>query len=94
MIEKGRLTVRQLASLMFLCTIGEQILFFPSMITSYAKQDAWISSLVGVAGGMGVLLIMLAVYNMDPRLNLIEHVFRILGPWIGAFVSVFYIFIF
>lgn len=94
MIEKGRLTVRQLASLMFLCTIGEQILFFPSMITSYAKQDAWISSLVGVAGGMGVLLIMLAVYNMNPRLNLIEHVFRILGPWIGAIVSVFYIFYF
>ncbi|WP_458464293.1 hypothetical protein [Paenibacillus sp.] len=25
MIEKGRLTVRQLASLMFLCTIGESI---------------------------------------------------------------------
>ncbi|WP_427179382.1 GerAB/ArcD/ProY family transporter [Paenibacillus sp. TC-CSREp1] len=94
MIEKGRLTVRQLASLMFLCTIGEQILVFPSMITSYAQQDAWISSLLGVGGGLGVLLIMFAVYNMNPRLNLIEHVARILGPWIGAFVSVFYVFYF
>ncbi|PYE48431.1 endospore germination permease [Paenibacillus barcinonensis] len=94
MIEKGRLTVRQLASLMFLCTIGEQILVFPSMITSYAQQDAWISSLVGVAGGTGVLMIMLAVYNINPRLNLIEHVLRILGPWIGASVSVFYLFYF
>ncbi|MCP1135482.1 endospore germination permease [Paenibacillus polysaccharolyticus] len=94
MIEKGRLTVRQLASLMFLCTIGEQILFFPSMITSYAQQDAWISSLLGVGGGIGVLLIMLAVYRLDPRLNLIEHVLRVLGPWVGAVISAFYIFYF
>ena len=59
---------------MFLCTIGEQILFFPSMITSYARQDAWISSLLGVGGGLGILLIMLAVHRLNLRLNLIEHV--------------------
>ncbi|MDT0121396.1 endospore germination permease [Paenibacillus sp. RRE4] len=94
MIEKGRLTVRQLGSLMFLCTIGEQILFFPTMITSYAQQDAWISSLLGLVGGIVILLIMLAVHRLDPRLNLIEHVLRILGPWIGAVISVFYIFYF
>ncbi|PQP82900.1 spore gernimation protein [Paenibacillus sp. PCH8] len=94
MIEKGRLTVRQLASLMFLCTIGEQILLFPSMITSYAQQDAWISALLGVAGGVGILFIMLVAYKQHPQLNLIQNVIQTLGPWIGALFSSFYIFYF
>ncbi|QOS77428.1 endospore germination permease [Paenibacillus sp. JNUCC31] len=94
MIEKGRLTVRQLASLMFLCTIGEQIIVFPSMITSYAHQDAWLSALLGVAGGTGVISIMLITYKLQPRMNLIQHVLQTLGPWIGAFFSCFYLFYF
>jgi spore germination protein KB len=94
MIEKGRLTVRQLASLMFLCTIGEQILVFPSMITSYAQQDAWLSALLGVAGGFGILFIMLVTYKLHPRLNLIQNALRTLGPWIGALFSSFYLFYF
>jgi spore germination protein KB len=94
MIEKGRITVRQLGSLMFLCTIGEQIIVFPSMITSYAHQDAWLSALVGVAGGIGVLSIMLVVYKLQPQMNLIQHVLHTLGPWIGALFSCFYLFYF
>ncbi|OMF14405.1 hypothetical protein BK131_13145 [Paenibacillus amylolyticus] len=94
MIEKERLTVRQLASLMFLCTIGEQILVFPSMITSYAQQDAWLSALLGVAGGFGILFIMLVTYKLHPRLNLIQNALRTLGPWIGALFSSFYLFYF
>jgi len=94
MVEKGRLTVRQLASLMFLCTIGEQIIEFPSMITSFAHQDAWLSALLGVAGGMGVLSIMLVAYKLQPRMNLIQHVLHTLGPWIGALFGCFYLFYF
>ncbi|SLK03457.1 MULTISPECIES: GerAB/ArcD/ProY family transporter [unclassified Paenibacillus] len=94
MIEKGRLTVRQLGSLMFLCTIGEQIIVFPSMVTSYAHQDAWLSALLGVAGGAGILSIMLVVYKLQPRMNLIQHALHTLGPWIGAFISCFYLFYF
>lgn len=66
MIEKGRLTVRQLASLMFLCTIGEQILVFPSMITSYAHQDAWLSALLGVAGALAYSSLCLLPTNCIP----------------------------
>ncbi|MFS0870608.1 GerAB/ArcD/ProY family transporter [Paenibacillus xylanilyticus] len=78
------MTVRQLAALLFLCTIGEQILVFPSMITSFAHEDAWISALLGVAGGMGILSIMLAAYKLHPRLNLVENALRTLEPWIGV----------
>ncbi|WP_145050876.1 endospore germination permease [Paenibacillus xylanexedens] len=94
MIEKGRLNVRQLAILLFLCTIGEQILVFPSMITSYAQEDAWLSALLGVGGGMGVLIIFLAAYNLNPRMNLIENALQTFGSWIGALFSCFYLFYF
>lgn len=94
MVEKGRLTVRQLAALMFLCTIGEQILVFPAMITSFAHEDAWISGLLGVAGGMGILFIFLVTYKLHPKLNLIENALRTFGPWIGALFSCFYLFYF
>ncbi|MGF9697616.1 GerAB/ArcD/ProY family transporter [Paenibacillus sp. MABNR03] len=94
MVEKGRLTVRQLGALLFLCTIGEQILVFPAMITSFAHEDAWISALLGVAGGIGILSIMLAAYKLHPRLNLVENALRTLGPWIGGLFSCFYLFYF
>lgn len=94
MVEKGRLTVRQLAALMFLCRIGEQILVFPAMITSFAHEDAWISGLLGVAGGMGILFIFLVTYKLHPKLNLIENALHTFGPWIGALFSCFYLFYF
>lgn len=94
MLENGRLTVRQLAALLFMCTIGEQILLFPSMITSYAHEDAWLSALLGVAGGTGILAIMLLLHATQPQLNLIQHALQKLGPWFGAVVSCFYLFYF
>lgn len=40
MLEHGRLGTRQLTTLTFLMVVGDMMLIYPSVITSYAKQDA------------------------------------------------------
>lgn len=42
MLIKDRLTVRQFTLLTFLTMVGDMILIYPSLVTAYGKQDAWI----------------------------------------------------
>ncbi len=94
MLEKGRITVRQLIVLILLTQIGDLILVYPAVITSYAHQDAWISSLIGIPFGLLTIWIILRVYKMQPGKSLIEGLFSGLGKWLGALVSIWYLFYF
>ncbi|MGV2885500.1 GerAB/ArcD/ProY family transporter [Paenibacillus taichungensis] len=94
MLEQGRIGTRQLSTLIFMMVVGDMMLIYPSVITSYAKQDAWICALIGIPLGMALILMFLKLCNLYPEKNLIQIARSILGFWPGTLVSGFYLFFF
>lgn len=94
MLEKGRLSNRQLVVLLLLAQIGDMILIYPAVISFYAHQDAWLSSLVGIPIGLFSVWIMIKLYNLNPGQTIIEAMSTIWGKWIGGAISVWYLFFF
>ncbi|MGC5776763.1 GerAB/ArcD/ProY family transporter [Paenibacillus pabuli] len=94
MLEQGRIGTRQLSTLIFMMVVGDMMLIYPSVITSYAKQDAWICALVGVPLGMALMLLFLKLCSLYPEKNLVQISRGILGFWPGTLVSIFYLFFF
>jgi spore germination protein KB len=94
MLEQGRLGTRQLAALTFMLVVGDMMLIYPSVITSYANQDAWICALIGIPLGMGLLAMILKLCSMYPEQNLVQIARSILGFWPGTLFSCFYLFFF
>lgn len=94
MLENGRISVRQLAVFIFLSIFGESVLVYPSLITNMAHQDAWISSLLSVPGGIAVLWLFFQLHRTYPALSLVGISRHILGSWLGTLVSCWYLFYF
>ncbi|WP_152396085.1 GerAB/ArcD/ProY family transporter [Paenibacillus guangzhouensis] len=86
-MDNIKISVRQFTILMILFTIGTAILIIPSTIAAVAKQDAWISALIGIGLGLLLMLIYAALGNQFPGLTLVEMNDRVLGKWIGCIVS-------
>ncbi|MEK4665131.1 endospore germination permease [Priestia sp. FSL H7-0729] len=94
MLEKGRIGTRQLSTLTFMLVVGDMMLIYPSVITSYAKQDAWICALIGVPLGMALMALIIKLGSMHPEKNLVQLARSTLGFWPGTLFSCFYLFFF
>ncbi|WP_127550912.1 endospore germination permease [Paenibacillus amylolyticus] len=94
MLEQGRLGTRQLTTLIFMMVVGDMMLIYPSVITSYAKQDSWICAFIGVPLGMALMAMFLKLCSMHPEKNLVQMARSILGFWPGTFFSCLYLFFF
>jgi spore germination protein KB len=95
MLEKGKIGAGQFMKLVILFNMGSSILLTPNILTSVAKQDAWIASILG----MGIGLLLVWIYNIlgsqFPQMTLVEYSQKILGKWAGKAVSLmFFIFTF
>lgn len=97
MLEKGKISGRQLMVLVLLYTIGDSILVLPTIVTAEANRDAWISGLLAI--GLGPLIMSYLYQSLAksfPDLTVVEYGERIFGKWIGkivAFLFVTYFFI-
>lgn len=62
----------------------------PPAFAAHAKQDAWISAILGV--GIGLLLVILynALGSSFPNMTLAEYSEKVLGKWIGKTVSLLF----
>lgn len=94
MLERGRLGTRQLATLVFMMVVGDMMMIYPSVITSYAKQDAWICALIGVPVSMALMAMFLKLGRAYPDQNLVGICRSVLGFWPGTLISCFYLFFF
>lgn len=89
MLEKGKLSTRQLTILVMLLTIGDSILVIPPSTTHYAKQNAWISSLIGMIVGLLAIFLYSKFAKLYPNLTLIQVIQKVFGKWIGTILSLF-----
>ncbi|AJS58882.1 GerAB/ArcD/ProY family transporter [Paenibacillus sp. IHBB 10380] len=92
MPENVKISIRQFTVLVMLITIGDSILVLPSIAAFEAKQDAWISSLIGLAVGLLVVYIFSMVGKLYPHLTLVQSIQEIFGKWFGTFVSLMFLF--
>lgn len=91
MTETIKISVRQMMVLATLITVGDAILVLPAVAIQEAGKDAWISAVLGLAGGLLVILLFLAVHKCSPNMSLVEINKRILGKWLGDVVSLLFI---
>ncbi|WP_456959617.1 GerAB/ArcD/ProY family transporter [Lysinibacillus sp. TE18511] len=90
-MEKEIISSRQFTIITLLFTVGTAILIIPSSVTSAAKQDAWIATIIGV--GLSLLLVKLLVTlgNQTPTLTFTEANEKILGRFFGKLTAIGFI---
>jgi spore germination protein KB len=80
----GKLNSRQIALMIIMSSISDMGLFLPVLTTGSAKQDAWISVIIGTLAGMaiGLAIAGLAVRLRDLSFGMGAK--RLLGPALGT----------
>ncbi|MEK8128727.1 endospore germination permease [Paenibacillus filicis] len=94
MFENGRISTRQLAVLVIYFIIGDMLLILPSLTVAAAKQDAWLSGGLGFIVGWPVAWLLFRFSRLFPKLTLVEYNRRLLGKWLGAILTMFYLYYF
>lgn len=79
----GQISARQFAILVILATVGDSILIAPSMATLTAKQDVWISMLVGLVVGLAIIVLMGVVAGKFPQHSPIQYARTLFGSKLG-----------
>jgi spore germination protein KB len=87
-MEKAKINASQLFVLIVLFEMGSAILVG---IAGTAKQDAWISVLFGLGGGLVLFFVYYRLYMYYPDIPLTSYIQKITGKWIGSFIGVLYI---
>jgi spore germination protein KB len=87
MLEKGKISTRQLTILVMFLTIGDSILVIPPSTTYYARQNAWLSALIGMTVGLIALYMYSKFAQLYPKLTLIQAIQKACGKWIGTILS-------
>jgi len=95
MEQNTKISSNQFMILVMLFTIGSAILFIPSGQAHYAKQNAWIATILGVVGGLCFIRLYIGIGNLYPHMNLMQLNEKLLGKWVGKSLSlVFLLFLF
>ncbi|MBD0382301.1 GerAB/ArcD/ProY family transporter [Paenibacillus sedimenti] len=94
MQSQEKINNRQLAVLVTLYTIGDSILVLPSIPAMIAKEDAWISGLVGLLIGLLFAMMFAWLGKLNPGLNVYEYSRNLLGKWGGQYVALLLTFYF
>jgi spore germination protein KB len=87
-LEKAKISPRQLLILVLMFEIVSAII---SGFGAEAKQDAWITAILGMLGGICLFLIYHRLSLFYPDLPLTEYAKKILGPVVGRFVALLYV---
>ncbi|WP_340003953.1 endospore germination permease [Paenibacillus sp. FSL K6-0276] len=87
-MEKAKISTRQL---LILVLIFETVSAIISGFGAEAKQDAWITAIIGMLGGICLFLIYHRLSLFYPDLPLTEYAKKILGPVVGRVIALLYV---
>ncbi|MET1122745.1 GerAB/ArcD/ProY family transporter [Priestia megaterium] len=86
-MEKAKISVIQLFSLMFIFDLGT------ALIVSYgipARKDAWLAVILGMAGGILLFFVYYMLFRQYPNLPLTGYVRKIFGKYLGWIIGLLY----
>ncbi|QYR22793.1 endospore germination permease [Paenibacillus sp. sptzw28] len=87
MSDNDKIEASHFMKLVCLFIIGTSSIVIPTIMASQAKQDAWISSIVGMAAGVLLVLLYSALGRLYPGKDLVEISKEAFGKWLGSLVS-------
>lgn len=87
-MEKAKISAKQLFVVVVLFEMGSAILVG---LASTAKQDAWITILLGMIGGITLFIVYHRLFLFYPDLPLTSYVQKIVGKWMGRILALLYI---
>lgn len=91
LLDNGRISARQFMILVTLFVVGDAILYVPSLTASSAKQDAWISALLGWGEGILLTFLYATLSLRYPQRTIFQYSEDILGRWAGKLVGILFI---
>lgn len=91
MSEQMKIRPWQLTVLVTMITVGDSILVLPAIPAFQAKQDAWISAIVGLLAGLAIIFLFVKASKLNAGLTLVELNRHILGRWVGPVVSLLFL---
>ncbi|RKN84782.1 GerAB/ArcD/ProY family transporter [Paenibacillus ginsengarvi] len=94
MAGEERITTKQLAVLLIFVIIGDMILVLPSIISSSARQDAWIAALIGLGAGLLLAVVQYSCGISMKRSGFVGLNRTLLGRWAGGVVTLLFILFF
>ncbi|SJZ58851.1 GerAB/ArcD/ProY family transporter [Selenihalanaerobacter shriftii] len=94
MLEKGKVSGRQLEWLLIMSMLPTVMLILPSALAPYAKQDSWLAIIIiGIIGLLtGYIVVLLG--NKFPNKTIIGYSPLIVGKFLSKIVSLIYILFF
>ncbi|TYP75483.1 GerAB/ArcD/ProY family transporter [Paenibacillus methanolicus] len=92
MLERGQINQIQLFALVMLFTLGDTLLVVPGYTAMIAGRDGWLSGMLSVSMGMGVLLLYAALQRRNPARTLVQICQSRLGRWAGSIAASIYVF--
>ncbi len=78
---------RQFALLAIYIAIGDTILVLPSIPAMVAGRDAWISAVLGLVIGLGIVLLYGTLGKRNQGMTFVEYAEKLLGRWIGGLLA-------
>jgi len=91
MNEIKKISSHQLKTLSFFTYMGTAVLGIPATLATVSKQDAWLSSLVGIFMGLLLMWLYISLGNKMLNMTLVEYLEKILGKRVGIFISLLFI---
>ncbi len=92
MEEKVRISPFQLSVLTILFTTGTTFLIIPSTMTAETKQDAWVSSILGIIICLGLSYFFIVCGREMGRKNYIQYLEDVYGRLLGKMIGLLYVF--
>lgn len=86
-MQTTKITTFQFLVLVTFFSIGTSILVLPSTLAIGAKQDAWISAIIGTVVGVFIVWLYTKIALWFPNLNYTQLNEKIFGKWIGKLTS-------
>ncbi len=86
-MEKAKISVIQLFSLMFMYEIGT------TLVINYgaeARKDVWLAILLGMAGGVVLFFVSIYLFRQYPTLPLTGYVRKVFGKYLGWIIGLIY----
>ncbi|MDQ1003414.1 spore germination protein KB [Neobacillus niacini] len=92
MLEKGKINAGEFSIIVITFTIGTAILHIPALLSTIAKQDAWVAAALTILPGLFFLFIYNQFISLYPSMTYVEMNEIILGKWLGKLAAVPYLF--
>ena len=94
MIEKGKISNRQVMLLLVTSVLATGLLTFPSLTTAQAKQDAWLSVIIAAIIGLTTILVTVSLGWRFPGKTIVEYSVDILGKIPGKVIGFIFVWFF